>query len=282
MKIVPVSLIATALLTLGVHHAAAQLVLYDDFSSPHLIPHLWKNIENLSTSLDVVRTIEQGQLRLALTTFAFGPGNTGARDGSVGLLLREASSATNLVAEVTLTAVTFEDCPQNPLTPTSLVELGGHYFNDGSSTGPADLTGDIRATFTSVAEVTDPSGGSLVAQLSRCLNATCSQLKTLGQRVFATPWVLGKVQRSQVIWRVALQDFVFRLNPGAHAETKMLSYQAMNLPNPPPPAASARRFLQVRNVVSNCTTGPLLGSISATIDNVRTNAGPSAREAEEE
>ena len=274
MKLLSWSLIAASLLAVATRPAAAQLVLYDDFSSPHLVPHLWKHVEDLSTSLDVVRAVDQGKLRLALTTFAFEGGNSGARQGYVGLALRASEGVTQLAAEVTITAVAFEDCPQNPLTPTSLVELGGSYFNDGSSTGPQDFTGDIRATFSRVAEATDPSGGSLVAQLSRCLNATCSQLKTLGEKLFATPWVLGKVQRSQLIWRVALQDFVFRLNPGPNAETKNLSYQALNLPNPPPPAVNASRFLQVRNVVSNCATGPLLGSISATIDNVQTNVAP--------
>ena len=281
MKLFTWSLIAAGLLAIGVRPTTAQLALYDDFSSPHLLPHLWKSIGDLSTSLDVVRTIEEGKLRLALTTFAF-EGNTGAHQGSVGLTLRETTGVTQLAAEVTVTAATFEDCPQNPLTPTSLVELGGTYFNDGTSTGPKDFTGDIQATVARVAEATDPSGGQVVAQLSRCLNAACSQVKPLGQRVFATPWERGKPQRSQVIWRPGTQDFLFRLNPGPNAEVKTLSYQALQLPKPLPPAVHASRFVQVRNVVSNCAAGPLLDSISATIDNVQTNAAAPARVSEAE
>src|SRR5262245_21593675 len=93
MKLLSWSLIAAGLLAVGVRPAAAQLVLYDDFSSPRLLPHLWKHTEDLSSSLDVVRAIDQGKLRLILTTFAFQGGNTGARQGSVGLVFRQAASA---------------------------------------------------------------------------------------------------------------------------------------------------------------------------------------------
>ena len=58
--------------------------------------------------------------------------------------MAQSEAVTQLSAEVTMASYALTACPANTASPLAALEVGGHFFNDGSSTELQDQTGDIH------------------------------------------------------------------------------------------------------------------------------------------
>jgi hypothetical protein len=94
---------------------------------------------------------------------------------------------------VTVTSALVEGCPANTSATRVRAQLNGVFFNDGSSTGADDRTGDIRAFIEKRGAST--GANTIRAQVNRCIDPQCDDQEVLASRTFVTGWTLGVLTR---------------------------------------------------------------------------------------
>lgn len=267
---VPVAV--AAFLLLGVPgQSQAQLVLYDNFNGKRIDPSKWQGGEFVipgAPHAETARRIEDGKLELSLTSY----GTTLSDSGTAGitntrLQVTSPAAVTTLQAAVTVMSATVNGCAANMMTATrARANLFGSFFNDGTSPGPGNLTGDIRATLHKVRD--SILGDRIEAFLNRCTNAACSSTAQLGFHVFTTVWEKEEADTLRVQWDSPNNQFLYTVNPGLQGEeTVALGYAVPDALLP----VFAFKQLSVANSVASCTTGRPSATIKARFDNVRVN-----------
>jgi hypothetical protein len=73
-------------------------------------------------------------------------------------------------------------------------------FNDGSSTGPGDRTGDHMAYLGVIGSSDDPKTFHVDAALVRCEEATCEEPEEVGDPVELGVVKKGKLARVRIVW----------------------------------------------------------------------------------
>jgi hypothetical protein len=269
-KTFALSALVAGLVLLHAARVTAQLTSYDNFERLRLGALRWVAFTNLTQSLEIVRQIQEGKLALELTTYGQRATNTGTQEGFNGLAVAQAEAVRQLSAEVTMASYTLVACAANPSSPLAALEVGGHFFNDGSSTAVQDQTGDIHVRLALEAQEQADSG-TISGAIARCNSRTCRRSTILVHRLFDLRWQNGQPVTVLVSWRPPNNDFVLRAIQGTQTEIKVLNYSLFGFPEPEPRAGNPVKFLRVRNRVANCTTGLGVGVISATVDDVQTN-----------
>ena len=251
----------------GVGHA--QLKLYDDFNAPGIDPDKWIGTESFAAPLnpntEAARLIRGGALRVKLTTYGNTDSNRGYPIGRFGLALPNPGAVTAMAAKVTVRQADTEDCANNLAPSRARAHLIGIFFNDGSSTGPEDRTGDIGAA---IQKHRDRDGNHIVAYIFPCPDAACHVAPNLATYVFNTTWTPGRPDTLSIQWDAAGNQFLFGVNAGTpQEETVALPYaQSDSLP-----AAFGFKEMRVHNTPAHCTAGRRKVSIDATFDDVRLN-----------
>ena len=169
-------------------------------------------------------------------------------------------------ANVTVTAALAEGCPANASATRARAQLHGAFFNDGSSTGAGDRTGDIFAIIEK--RRASPAANTIRALVNRCIDPQCNDNINLATRIFVTGWTLGVADTLELRWDPDNDQFLFALNPGtAGEETAALAYGVSDA-NPP---GLDLKQLRVLNNVANCTEVRKSASITALFDDVMLN-----------
>jgi len=257
-------------LTSRVSHA--QLVVdYDNFDGQVMIDgNKWFGNEQ-SGGTDIIRRVQNGELVLAFGAW----GNTDSDEGQANLRNRlrfnedsvDLSSVTTVVFDGTIDALVMQDCPGNPLRANAELRWIREFFNDGSSTGPDDLTGNIGAV---MRMIRFPDGtNSIETSIYRCTNADCSEDVDLHGASYATEWSLGEKQVLAVRWEPENDLFRFVLNPFLPGQELIVgSYSGFSDSDPP-----VGQFMYIGNRVRapNCTTGRKQAAILSRVDNVQLN-----------
>ena len=100
--------------------------------------------------------MDNGSLHLALTSWGSAASDSGSILSRQGLNITQrgtpggSGSITGLKARVAIVNARAQDCPSNLETSAPSrrdTQVIGAFFNDGTSTGPSDRTGDIIAVF---------------------------------------------------------------------------------------------------------------------------------------
>jgi hypothetical protein len=101
--------------------------------------------------------------------------DSGRRQGSAGFYLTNPNGVTGLSASMKVSSYGFGKCAANPAVSSMNLRLFGYWFNDGSSSGAGDLTGNYYATV-GLNRTADVSGQELniIAFIWRCGNRWCS------------------------------------------------------------------------------------------------------------
>jgi hypothetical protein len=250
--------------------ALEPLVLYDDFNAKRIDPAKWSGTEGFAAArnpnAEAVRVILGGALRVLLTTYGDMSASSDAQHGRFGLALANPGPVTAMAAKVTVFTAGAEQCPDNPETSRARAQLLGFFFNDGSSTGPNDRTGDMLAGMN---KDLDRDGRSIVAFISRCPDAACTNSLTVASHTFDTAWSPGHPDTLQLQWDREGHQFRFAVNPGAPGEeTAALSYAE---PDALPPVL-AFKAIRASHSAANCTEARKQVSIVATFDDVLINA----------
>jgi hypothetical protein len=261
--------------------ASAQVfTLYDDFTGP-LSPVLWAGLET-NTNFAVVSNTETrravvqpdplvGNRFLQLGLTAVHPG-TGVDAGEAGQsrqrlrVVREDIVSGDVAVTGFRTRVTMLSAAMTPcLTSASPTRAMAHavfvFFNDGSSTSSADLTGDVFAGFN--VEKRSTSGRIIEAFIARCTNPSCSATAGLKGVIFDRGWKIGVAVPLRVVWDRDLDQFIFT----AGTEEHVLTYGDIPLADSTPPVVDTRD-LQVRNVLPHCSA-PVRASATARYDFLR-------------
>src|SRR5206468_6096925 len=79
-------------------------------------------------------------------------------------------------------------------------------FNDGSSGGAGDQTGDVTAEIRKRSDSTN--GSSIVARLATCLNSDCSN-EARELRTFTATWTPGQAHKLRIEWVKPNKQVVF-------------------------------------------------------------------------
>ena len=250
----------------------AQLVLYDDFNTKPINPAKWFGTENstgsLSPDTEEARKIAKGQLEMDLTMYGRTDSNTGvAGNATHNLHHTNPSAVTTIQADVTIKSVAVVACASNPSPTRARGQMGGAFFNDGTSPGAGNRTGDI---FAGIQKVRDTSlGDRTELYIARCTNSGCTANTTLTSTLFTAVWVTGVADTQRLQWDQPNHRFVYTLNPsGLSSETKTLSYSVSDSS----PAGSNNKLIGVANSAANCLSGPRTSSsMKALFDNVMVN-----------
>ncbi|MGH7341602.1 MAG: hypothetical protein ACREKH_14010 [Candidatus Rokuibacteriota bacterium] len=287
--------LATAALTAAVlgalaAPAQAQFVDYDDFSSGALDPEKWHatSLEGSNTAPTgrALRLVEDGALRIALTSWGGDSSNSGFATTRERLNLRQVGTLggtdfiTGLKTRLTVLDVAVQDCVANPdpgnSTFNSLrarAEIIGWFFNDGSGTA-TDRTGNILA---SLKLYRGADGVNRIAgDVTRCADAGCSATTgPVPSAPFSTLWSLGTALDLAIVWDKPNGKFTFTVtNPATLAtESKDVVYQG-TITDGGAPTVGAFDALAVSNSVKNCSSARKRVAMDALFDNVQVQRQP--------
>jgi hypothetical protein len=279
-------------LTPAVDAQAQTFNLYDAFTGP-LSPGLWNGAENNTNSAVISNTetsravvqpdplVANRFLQLMLRSGHLGTGgNAGsAGEGRQRLIVARDDiqsgdpSVVGMRTRITVTGMATPGCPTSadPVLfanqTRSRAALLGFYFNDGSSTGPTDFTGDIVAGIQLEQRSTD--GKLIVGFISRCDNAACSTSTTQKFVNFTRKWALNVAVPLTVVWERANNRFVYT----AGTEIHTLTYDDIPLSDALPPVLLLYD-LRVSDVLANCSTA-IRAAVTARFDflHLATEAG---------
>lgn len=265
--------------------AHAQFVLYDDFSSGTIDPAKWQgsSVEGSTAAPTgrALRIVENGALRLALTSWGDDTSDTGSVVSRERLSIRQLGTLggtgfiTGMRATVTVLDVAVQDCAANSGNATnSLAQLLGWFFNDGSG-GPGDRTGNVIAGL----QLTQSRDGAkrVTPLLQRCLDAACNTASnnSLVPNPFSATWALNTPLILEVVWVPANGRFRYTVtNPATLAsETRDGVYQG-TFTNAGPPTVGGFNALDVRHNVENCSAARQRLRIDTLFDNVQVQRQP--------
>jgi len=261
----------TPFLLLGLPGTGQALTLYDDFSSKPLNPDKWMGRERDfgpgAPNTETTRKIKQGAAGIDLTTYGFTSSDSGTSGiSSSNLSVIDPAAVTTMQADVTVKNAKVVGCAANPTGSAARARLIGEFFNDGSSTGVGDRTGDIVAAMHS--QLDSLAGDSLVAFLARCTNATCTTTSVLTSHVFTAVWAKGVADTFLMQWDQPNHQFHFTLNPGGSQEQATLGYTQSDSTAP----GFGFKALQAANTIASCQSGPRgSATMKALFDNVMVN-----------
>jgi len=132
--------------------------------------------------------------------------------------------------------------------------------------GPNDRTGDI---LTGMNKDLDQDGRSIVAFISRSVDAGCTSSPSLMSHVFERPWSLRHPDSLQLQWDRDGHQFLFAVNPGTRGEeTVALAYPT---PDGLPPVQNFKA-LRISHSAANYAEARKKDSMVATFDDVLMNA----------
>jgi hypothetical protein len=276
-RVVGIALVALGLVAGLVGSGHAQFVVYDDFQANVIDPDTWRGFAREGTfggpSAELLRSIEGGRLRLALTSYGDTAGDTGTAIAQHGLHIKQLGVSggsgfiTGLKTTVTVLGVQAQDCPVNSDNSGPRVQLNGTFFNDGSSTGPNDRTGDIQVY---LILLKNPATGrnTINVGIQRCTTPTCSPFENIGGAQLATTWAENAPVAVRLVWQQAEQRFRFVAN----GEQKDLAYPAGIAPVAPP--VFDFKQVQVLNFAENCQAARTTAKIDAVFDQIEVRRQP--------
>jgi hypothetical protein len=247
MRLQP-SFFVALLLVLGGAHGRTQepLALYDDFSSPRIDPDRWIGGGGGDPSLDVVRRVRFGELRLFNRSYAQTDSNLGSRLGQVAAAFTNQRAITAIQATVRVDALATRACSANETAGRAFAQLFGSYFNSATPIPNSHLN-DVAAIvdITRSSDSLDPpnvlriNAGVLLCSTPQCSDGTTLAGSPLGTVAAGVPVTI------RVQWEPANDRFVFqRGNRPAVFALYTVSDVA--------PAGNPNKILAVNASVPNC------------------------------
>jgi hypothetical protein len=228
-------LLVVPLVLLGFLGVSQALMLYDDFNVKPINPAKWTGSEGnagpAAPNTETARKLAGKKLYISLTTWGRTDSNTGtAGNQSNRLSVTNPVPVTTIQADVTVKSVKVVGCTANTTPTRSRAQVLGGFFNDGTSPGAGDRTGDILAGIQSTRDTL--VGNPIEAFITRCTNAGCTTSTTVFFVTFTASWVQGVSNTMSVQWDKPNKQFIYTLNPGGSQEQHILAYTFSDA-NPP-------------------------------------------------
>jgi hypothetical protein len=217
------------------------------------------------SSTEIARGIKNGQLQLALRTFGSTASDAGTRAGRNRLGLNNPTDLTILFVQVSINVAVAEACGANPTASLTRAVLHGKFFNDGSSAGANDQTGDVFAEMRMTQDSTGTMGFSLA--VLRCGDQDCTRpniTTVLPVHDFVKAWALNQGHSLAVAWDKVNNKFTGVVDLGANQESFTTGAYALSDSAEP---VKDEKDVRVQNVSANCTAGSKQGGMDARFDN---------------
>jgi len=253
------------------------LTRYDDFNGPLLDQAKWVNVSTWGEDVEILEggmKIQKGKLDFTNRSFGGTGSNTGTQYMQRRLVIRDGAAYNTMETSVQIMGYQITGCDA-PGSASSLayVRIGGYFFNDGSSSGTGDQTGDYFAYINlyRYSNSADDEGlWRATAKVYRCEDEDCTpSLATLvGDDFFSDQLIkVKKKVRLFVQLNKSAHEFSFQVGPAKKGPHAVVGYSA-NDANPPRGAYGGVKRIEVSNGLANCTAGPTEGWIDAVFDYV--------------
>jgi hypothetical protein len=251
------------LFTIPAGSVYAQSSRYDNFNSGALSPARWSTQQQGTGGLELVREIRNG--RLLMEYRVLGMIDTGQITSINRLNFELGRNLTALRFDITVRDVSVLGCsdPGGNIS-RSFAGFNGTLFNDGSSSGSGDATGNFGA-FLFVERRSDseepPEMLHVIAGTFRCLNNGCSRVEDVQEDLGTV--TIGEEVSLQMVWDELNSQIRFRKNRDAVVRVRYEGSVARRING---------RTLQIRGDAANCLDGPRpVAAMSAFFDNVFIN-----------
>jgi hypothetical protein len=136
-------------------------------------------------------------------------------------------------------------------------------FNDGSSTGPGDRTGDYNARVQAVrrSNSADPVGIlRLEGRITRCQNAACStEQQIVPPKDLGVTTPIGVAFAMRLIWDAPNNQFLAGANANANVALKYTANDAL-------PAIQRSAGIEIRNSTATCVAGATEADLDVVVD----------------
>jgi hypothetical protein len=243
----------------------AQLILYDDFKGKLIDPDRWYGAGRNGTpdapSTENVRQIKGGQLELRVLQHGRDDVNGGGQFSGVNLGITNPAPIRTLQAAVKVALAEAQACSAN--TGNAIAGLSLKFFNDGSSSGPGDATGDIQVQ---LFKWRDANQGSVYyAEYWRCSDPSCSTRSGVNQ--FFSNWKTNESNVLTVTWDAPNKQFVYSVKRGKITDTVELPY---TFSDTDPPGVDFK-FLSSGAFAVNCSGSRTHSAMDALFNNVMIN-----------
>lgn len=254
---------------------AQTLTRYDEFNGPLLDQTKWVGVNNWDDDITILEggiKIQKKKLNFINRAFGGTGSNTGTQSMQRRLVIKEGASYNTMETSVQVMSYQITGCSA-PGSSSSLayVRIGGYFFNDGRSTGPADLTGDYFAYINMYrySNSTDADGlWRATAKVYRCEDADCtpSLCTLIGEDFFSGQQIIAKKKvRLFVQFNRAAKEFNFQVGPAKKGPKASIGYSD-NDSNAPVNDYGGLKRIEVSNSLANCTAGSTTGWIDAVFD----------------
>lgn len=196
-------------------------------------------------------------------------GNVGRQSSLNQLNARNPTAIDQMEGDFLVLRMTVTGCAANPqpsrVRPARLV-LGR--FNDGSSMGLGDRTGDHFAGVSAFRDSNSTAPERVLRTqgfLSRCANATCSVSTTVSFINLPQTVFVGQRFTLRMIWDAPNNQFLFGVNNNPNVA---LPYTVSDIN----PAVVPFATVEMNHTTANCTAGPTVTDAESVVREVRTNA----------
>ena len=208
-------LLIVPIVLLGFFGVSQALTLYDDFNVKPINPAKWSGSEGsagpAAPNTETARKLAGKQLSISLTLWGRTDSNTGnAGNQSNRLAVTNPVPVTTIQADVTVKSAKVVGCAANTTSTRARAQVLGAFFNDGTSTGAGDRTGDIIAGTQSVRD--SLLGDRIEGFITRCTNAGCTIITNPASVTFIASWVQGVANTLSVQWDKPNKQFIYILN----------------------------------------------------------------------
>src|SRR5262249_50718778 len=249
--------------------AQSQAFIFDGFNGAQINQNIWHGGEGSDSGVsntEAIRTLKNGQLDLGLRSFGATSSNVGTSTGNFRLRLNNPGGLSLLFVQVTVHQFAANGCPGNPGSTTRpRARVIASFFNDGSSTGAGDQTGDILGIIQMVQD--SSSGPEIRMDVVRCSDHKCVNSTDVGTGFFkfVKKWVVDQPHTLLLFWDnpnnqiTGIVDF-----NTAGQEQHSISYAPLS-----DGAAPGFDFkdLRILNVIATCTAGAVEGAMEAFFEN---------------
>jgi hypothetical protein len=245
--------------------AAAQIVLYEDWSEKRIDPAAWRvfSIGASSSVYEIARLIINGRLLHGLRVYGGTQDDLGTQTGTnaVGFIR---GGFTAVQWDTAVHGYLLQGCPTPGAQPSALqVDLRMALFNDGTSQGPDDSTGAVETRVRLVRRSDSgdpPEVVQAVGLLTRCNVPDCNTRDFLGE-VALGPVLVGRAYTFRMLWDPVQSLVMFQKDPDPPAN---IGYSI-----PIVTRLGGGRVWQAMAIGANCTASPRpLAEVSASIDNI--------------
>jgi hypothetical protein len=252
-----------------VKSTTTEQVYYDTFNEQWLNPDKWQPIGPFcgqGLTLECVREIQNGQLRLALRNMGDGGSDSDGQYSDDQLIFTNPSAIRSVTVDVTLRQVQLVACPTNTdLATRAIAKINGTFFNTGSG-DPADDVGDSVFLYT---DTTIPKTISVV-------NWFCSANGPCYGFEFAR-YPVGTPLTVTNSWDKANHQFVSTVKTKWEPGPGKRGVMPYSVSDTTPPV-NIDRSLNVTVTTPNCTSARTFSHAEALFDNVMINATPESAE----